>query len=164
MKAWWQRIWAICLLRAGPQDLPASSTSLALALAAWWGVSALALAAPGTRVQAADALLLFVAQLAMIAGLLVASRRSARFLQTAAALFACGAVVSLANVPLWLSTASPPPAGLAVLALAALFWSLAVDAHIWRHALERSYVVGLAVAVVLFVVQLVLLQALGTAS
>jgi hypothetical protein len=47
------------------------------------------------------------------------------------------------------------------MALTGLFWSLAVDGHVWRHSLELPYAGGLGVAVLIFLLQLVILQTIG---
>ena len=70
-------------------------------------------------------------------------------------------MISLINLPLWLSPQTPIPAPLVMLALIGLFWSLAVDGHIWRNALDCTYAVGLIVPVLILFVQLFVLQAMG---
>ena len=164
MKRWIETIWRIALLRAGPQDLPAGSVSPTLALLAYIGIVVASRAAEGTAVDAIDLSVSLLLPLALAAGLLWQQGRWARFNQTIGALFGTGALISLINVPLWLSSATPVPAPLVLLALIGLFWSLAVDGHIWRHALERSFGVGVIIAVLILIIQLFAFQALGATA
>ncbi|MBY6204028.1 hypothetical protein [Halomonas denitrificans] len=166
MNAWLALVVRIALLRAGPQDLPASSAALWLAMALWWGLTgAMLLFAPDPP-PVRDVLLTFALQLASIQVVLALARRPARFGQVAQALFATGALVGLLNLPLWLAAgpadgAAAIPGPLVVLALIGLFWSLAVDGHVWRHALELPYAGGIAVAVLVFLLQIIALEAVG---
>lgn len=164
MNAWLRRIVDIALLRAGPQDLPAAPAALLLAFAMWWLLTASMLLLAPDPPAPADALLTFALQLLMVQIVLSVAQRRARFNQTAQALFGTGALIGLLNLPLWLVAATPVPGPLVVLALAGLFWSLAVDGHVWRHALSLPYPGGLAVAVLVFLLQIVALEALGLGS
>lgn len=164
MSAWLSHIVQIALLRAGPQDLPVSPVSLALACTAWWLLTLLMLASAHSPPAFAHALIAFGLQIAAILTVLTLGRRPERFNQTAAALFGTGALIGLLNVPLWLVSSPPVPAGLVLVALIGLFWSLAVDGHVWRHALGLPYAGGLALAVLLFLIQIVALQALGSST
>lgn len=164
MTAWLSRIVQIALLRAGPQDLPVSSLSLLLACAAWWALTLTMLATAESPPAFSHALIAFGLQLALILTVLTLGRGPERFNQTATALFGTGALISLVNLPLWLVSGPPVPVGLVFVALVGLFWSLAVDGHIWRHALGLPYAGGLALAVLLFLIQIVTLQALGSST
>jgi len=81
-----------------------------------------------------------------------------RFLQTVAAVFGSGALISLANLPLWLYPGTPVPAPIVLLVMLGLLWSLAVDGHIWRHALELPLPLGVAVAVLILIIQVSVFQ------
>jgi len=165
MKRWLITLWQIALMRAGPQDLPGGASSPVLALLLYCAVL---LVSGLTDDQSAglDALGLSISVAILLpllatAAILGTRQRSARFKQTVAALFGTGALISLINVPLWFSPQAPIPAPLIVLALIGLFWSLAVDGHIWRNALDCTYAVGLIVAVLILFMQLFVFQAMG---
>ncbi|MCA1778272.1 MAG: hypothetical protein LC637_02470 [Xanthomonadaceae bacterium] len=161
MHEWFQTVWKIALLRAGPQDLPASAGSFALALTAYIGIVVISGVLGQRQTGAAELLVSLGLPILAAAAVLGLRGRPARFNQTLAALFGSGALISLINLPLWLYSATPIPSALIVLALVGLFWSLAVDGHIWRNALECSFAAGLAIAVLILFAQLFSLQALG---
>lgn len=162
MIEWIRTIWHIALMRAGPQDLPAGRATPLLGLTAFAAIVFVSRAGEGRGPDATDFLVSLGIPLALTASLLWLQGRWPRLPQTVGALFGTGALISLVNVPLWLSPATPIPAPLALLALAGLFWSLAVDGHIWRHALECSFAAGVVIAVVILLVQLFTFQAVGT--
>lgn len=166
MRAWLAQVGRIALLRTGPQDLPASSAALLLAMALWWCLTGAMLLFAPEPPPLLDVALTFALQLASIQVVLMIAGRPARFGQVAQALFATGALIGLLNLPLWLAagpigaeTSIPGP--LVVLALIGLFWSLAVDGHVWRHALELPYAGGIAVAVLVFLLQILVLETIG---
>jgi len=161
MIAWLRILGRIALLRAGPQDLPAGNRSLLTAMAMFAAVVLGSGRAADHQAPALDLLVALGVPFGCAAALLSLVGRLPRLNQTAAALFGTGALISLVNLPIWLTGAAPLPPVLAALALVALFWSLAVDAHIWRHALEVSYAGGLVTAVVVLLTQLYTFQALG---
>ena len=143
----------LCLLRRGPQDLPASSTLLGLILAINLVASLLVglaadLSAPIALGQGlADALL----TLGLLHLALRLTRHPARFVQLATALLGAGALLSLVAVaPLMLlsgaeSRGETSLAGLPLLVL--LFWSLLVTGHILRHGLDLRLGQGVLIAV-----------------
>ncbi|MGB0513635.1 MAG: hypothetical protein ACPGJE_02200 [Wenzhouxiangellaceae bacterium] len=169
MQRWFATICNIVLLRAGPQDLPCGLASPLLALILFVLVM---LASgvigqspqPGAPIGAAMLISIGLPLLAVLA-LLTLRRKPERFNQTTAALFGAGALISLINVPLWLNDTLPVPAPLVMLALLGLFWSIAVDGHIWRNALDIGYAGGVAIAVAILFAQLAAFQGLtgGTA-
>lgn len=165
MKRWLITLWHIALMRAGPQDLPPGSISPGLALVMYSTIVAISGLADARAAEPADIglsiLVTIVLPLVVTVSILAARGRGARFGQTVAALFGTGALISLINIPLWFSTQTPIPAPLVVLALIGLFWSLAVDGHIWRNALDCAYAGGLIVAVVILFLQLFVFQAMG---
>lgn len=125
----------LCLLRAKPQDLPASGLLPGAALAAYF-LAGLMIAL--TQQSAGPAVLAALADSAVLALLthtvLLLRKRPERLPQTLSALAGAGAVIQLIAWPLLTS-----PALLAAL----LIWSLAINAHILRHALEVR--LGLAI-------------------
>ena len=165
MKSWLITLWQIALLRAGPQNLPTGVSSPAIALMAYCAILLVSVLTDdrtaGLAEFASSVSVAIVLPLIATVAVLAARERSARFGQTVAALFGAGALISLINIPLWLSAQTPVPAPLVVLALIGLLWSLAVDGHIWRNALDCPYAVGLMVAVVIFISQLFVFQVMG---
>lgn len=147
------RVAAIVVMRAGPQDLPASRTALTLVLLAYALVAGGSIAwseQPPERPLVAFGLYMLL-PLVLIAGVLGIARKTDRCLQTTTALFGAGALLSAMVMALVrLDPAAHPP--VAVAALMLYFWHFAVDAHIWRHALEVSFTSGLLVTVVLFAI------------
>ncbi|MDT8410113.1 MAG: hypothetical protein RQ741_10980 [Wenzhouxiangellaceae bacterium] len=162
MQYWLKTIGQIALLRRGPQDLPASPLSLWLALLAYGAIVIVSGLLDRRPPSGVDLLVSVAVPLAATALLLWLRARPARFIQTAAALFGTGALIGLVNLPLWLSGSTPVPSLFVLLAVAGLFWGLAVDGHIWRNAIECSFAGGVAIAVVILFIQLFIFQALGS--
>ncbi|HEC15982.1 MAG TPA: hypothetical protein ENI99_05335 [Sedimenticola sp.] len=155
----------LCLLRARPQDIPASSVLLALTLAANLVVGMLVMAdAYGGALRAlfaglVDNLLL----LGLLWGLLYWKGRPARLNQAATALFGSGTLLGLIFVPLS-SLAGPGQSGTAALAglfsLLLLAWSQFVMGHILRHTLEVPLTRGLLLAVAFSILSVFLVRGL----
>jgi len=154
---------AICLLRAAPQDLPASRVLLGLTLGLYllftW---LLAIPAYGEARAIQVALLDTVLLIAFIQVLLYLLGRGARILQTLTAMAGSGSLLSLLALPLVLwgqpSQADEQVSGLLLYAwLLLLVWNLLVAGHILRHALSTTFGIGIGVALlyVLFSMQLV---------
>jgi len=156
-----ETIWRIALLRAGPQDLPGGVATPALSVTMYSFVVVLSRLVDQRSAGASDLFVSIVVPLLAAGSILGLRRATARFNQTVAALFGTGALISLVNLPLWFSTQTPLPAPLVMLALIALFWSLAVDGHVWRNALNCSFAGGLMVAVLILFLQLTVFQAMG---
>ncbi|RUQ29003.1 MAG: hypothetical protein EKK68_13305 [Candidatus Competibacteraceae bacterium] len=137
----------ICLFRKGPQDTPASLALLKMCLAAYGLTSLLALLI-GT--SALVALLQTLVDLALLSGLLYLAlrlyRHPRRFEQTLSALTGVGALISVLALPLLFWIGGQSPGGNvelpALLLLALMVWSIAVMAHILRHALNVPMWVG----------------------
>lgn len=150
----------ICLLRRGPQHLPASPTLTALLLLAYGSLVAVAERLFGeARFALAWALasMFFVA--AATYGLLAFRGLTARFQQTLAALAGCGMLYLVVYLPVVAALDAPngqdPGAieGLLVLAWVLLFfWGFAIEGSIYRHALNLSLPGGVLLAVILFAV------------
>jgi hypothetical protein len=154
---------AICLLRAAPQDLPASRVLLGSVLGfyllfAWL----LAIPAYGQARALLVALLDTAVLMAFIQALLYLLGRSARILQTLTAMAGAGSLLGLLALPLVLwgqpSQAGEQLSGLLLYAwLLLLVWNLVVAGHILRHALSTSLGIGIGVALLyaLFSMQIV---------
>lgn len=142
----------MCLLKKGPQDLPASAFLLQLALVFYVLSGSLLLATEigfGRAVLQAltETGLLFV----FLFGILRLFQRTDRFLQTAAAAFGCGGLMTLLTVPVlfWAQTLrqADQEIGLAsLLLLTLLAWSFVVLGNILRLALSCARFTGMALA------------------
>lgn len=143
----------ICLLRAGPQDLPGSRFLLGLSLAAYFVVGVVLSL---RNLDALAAASLVVVDTALLGGLLFALLWARdllnRFIQTLAALLGTGVVLELVAWPVlaWQQqamTADTVNTALMVSSLLLwvwLFWNLMVIGHILRHALSTLLPIGVA--------------------
>jgi hypothetical protein len=154
---------AICLLRAAPQDLPASRELLGVTLGLYLLLTwLLAIPAYGQAGAVLVALLDTALLIAFIQVLLYLLSRNARILQTLTAMAGSGSLLGLLALPLVLwgqpSQAEEQVSGLLLYAwLLLLVWNLLVAGHILRHALSTSLGIGIGVALLyaLFSMQLV---------
>jgi hypothetical protein len=157
---------AICLLRAGPQDLPVSRTLLRLALGlyllfAWL----LAIPAYGQGRAALVALLDTALLIVFVQLLLYLLSRSARIPQTLTAMAGSGSLLGLLALPLVLwgqpAQAEEQVSGLLLYAwLLLLVWNLLVTGHILRHALSTSLGIGTGVALLYTLISMQIVAAL----
>ncbi|HSG10158.1 MAG TPA: hypothetical protein VLB10_00185 [Gammaproteobacteria bacterium] len=147
------RYWLdLCLLRAAPQDGPASAFVLGFSLTCYAMVSVLVLS--GSYGMMRGVQLAFIDLLVMVVFVLVMlylSGKSARSLQTLSALSGAGTLLGLLALPLVLmtgpaSTEASVPFALTLVWLLLSFWNLVVSAHIIRHALSTSLAIGVAMA------------------
>lgn len=154
----WDYFFSICLLRRNPQDLPASKlllqvTFFGYALSAGllfldrlqWGA---AVAAGLTETSLLAALTLLV---------LWVNDHPARATQTISALLGTGILLNLFSMPLffWLHylDAQNINGGFpALLILALSFWSFAISAHIFRHALSSGFGIGLGISFIISII------------
>ena len=157
------QFFAIIRFRAGPQDLP-GGWGLALACIAAYvmlGLVSDRLVAPGEN--SPRGLFSVAFQLLMISILLRLRGLAIRLPQTISALTGTGSLFGLALVAVLLQI---PADGEMVnplvqwLGLLLFFWSLAVDGHIYRHALSTTMSSGMIVAVMMFALNFVLINAL----
>jgi len=136
----------ICLLRAGPQDLPTSNVLVGLALAAHFLANVLTgldEADPGNALTAGamDTLLLVALT---HTGLMLRNLRS-RTRQTLAALAGCGALLAVfAWAVVTAAELVTPHAWIVWVPF--LFWFLAVYGHVLRHAFNTTLNIGLLLA------------------
>ncbi len=148
----------IVLRRRGPEDLPDSAFLLCLALAAY-AIAQLPTAGVifGATSTAIMAIVVDCVLLTTVFWLLLYfTGHAPRFRQTLTALAGTGALLALAQAPLvylarLAGTAGQPAAGPTLGLLALLLWSIIIQAHIASRALSGGYGVGLAVALVYFI-------------
>jgi hypothetical protein len=148
--------WQIVLLRRSPEDLPDSRLLLAVAATLYMCMDLLVVA---VLYPASIYIPLLLADLALIVawsgGALLIFNHLNRVRRTLTALFGAGAILQLLAFPLsvWPEFGLPLElpwsvrvAGLVLIQL----WSIAVYGHILARALSRSFGVGIALAVVFF--------------
>ncbi len=174
MKPLLKRFLDICLLRAGPQDLPASGFLLGLAL--------LVYLLTGTLLSSLNlawwqSLLLVVVDTVILGGLafvvLWIRHLTGRFWQVFTALLGTGAFFELLALPLlfWQQQTVGAFQGAgqdggfgvffsALVLWLCLFWNLVVIGHILRHALSTLMPVGMALAVAYMFISITVSQRL----
>lgn len=146
-------------LRSGPQDVAASS-GLLLGLAVFYVLQGLLTGELINEPDAAPRTFLAIAvQFAVITALLRMKSLGGRVQQTLTAMAGTGILFGLISIPLLLQfrpdTEQP---GLALAYLGLFAWSLAVDGHIYRHALSIKISMGILTAVLIFALNFVLLK------
>ena len=148
-------------LRSGPQDLPAGWPLAALLTAAYLAQGLYADQVMGDAEGSYRSLLSILVQFGVVAVLLRARNLSSRLAQTISALAGTGFVFGLFAL-LILGQLEPgqPQPNLVLMYFGLFFWSLAVDGHIYRHALSVKMRLGLLLAVLIFGLNFLLLQAL----
>lgn len=156
------RLASIVMLRLGPQDLPAGRAAMLICIALYVMVTAISLGVRETDSSPVLVLLVAVAVPLVAAWLLLRWRRQPqRYEQTTGALFGTSALLSAISMPLSQTAGSEPSVPIALMLLVIFFWSFAVDAHIWRHALEIAFSSALALTVILFAISLLLINTLA---
>ena len=143
----------LCLLRNEPGQLPASPWLLGLSILCYLAGSLLVTAlayglASGGQMVLLELLLL----VGFVAGLLYLTGKPARIIQTLSALTGAGTVLNIPALLLAVIETGADVQMLSPLWLALLVWNLLVTAHIMRHALSGSMLVGIAVAMLYIVV------------
>lgn len=172
-----RRVVELMLLRRGPEDMPGDQTTLTASVAAY---CILLFVQAGMLTPLGSAAL----QAVLATGLLALYIRSVlriralpnRFAQTATALFASGAVLTLvmlapthAIAPYLqaISQAQDPqdvtlPPAIIMLAYVALgIWGLAIYSHIYRRALDGSIWLGIGAALAFEVILMFVMSVLG---
>lgn len=142
----------ICLLRKGPQDIPASSLFFGIC-AGTYALSGLLLATAYQDFNNAVITALADSGLTILITylLLFIVRRPQRWLQTGTALLGTGTIFSLLATPVYYAIAaqgggqSGSPV-LSILIWVLIIWNVIVMAHILKHALSVSFPMGILVA------------------
>lgn len=142
----------ICLFKRGPQDLPASAFFLGIVLFANAVVSMIILSVEAPFLTALPQFLTGIALLVVFIRIVLAlSGKMLRFQQTLTALLGADTVISLISLPflIWIS-ANQNFGVIYYILIASMLWSMAVVAHIIRHALSSSYLFGLGLSILYF--------------
>ena len=141
-----------CLLRRAPQDDPPSYSALQWSVVAYVLMDLLqARASSDWTASLGMTLLDTLVMIVFVWVVLRLMKKPARFVQTLTALAGTGTVLGVLGLPVILQAAQTQAedgrAGMLVLGwLLMLVWSIAVQAHIFRHALSAGYSAGLLLA------------------
>lgn len=151
----------ILLLRRGPQDLP-SSQSLLVMLILLNLVAGTFLFSSGDSSDSLQSIVDIGLSLAMYTAILNLRGFRKRVLQTLIAFTGTGLLLTLVLFPISLLLGqegeSAFQAAGRMMFMALLIWSLAVDGHIFRHSLNTNMLVGTAIAVVIFIARIYILE------
>lgn len=155
----------ICLLRAAPQDLPASGLLLAISLCCYAAISLLVSLVSYGFADAVRLVLLDLGVLGLfVVALLYLQNKTVRIQQTLTAMAGSGSVLGILALLLVLfvqpdMTHEQVPASLTLFWLILMIWNLLVMAHIMRHALSSSFITGVGVSLVYALLNMELIAA-----
>jgi hypothetical protein len=158
MQAILQAFWQIALFREGPESLPDSRPLLLLAAAAYIAIDVMVILALYPTQALPPLLLVDVGFLVLwCAGILGLFGLKNRLRQTLTALFGAGALLQLLAFPLsaWPSFGIPfeiPWLLRVLVSVIILLWSVAVYGNIFARALSKSLGIGIAFAIIYFIV------------
>ena len=133
---------SICLLKKGPEDIPASPVLLKMVVAFYLAVSTLLYwVQNGAWLNGViHAVAEFLVAWGAVGALLWVSGFANRFLQTMIGLLGCDALIALVAIPIIsLSDGS-------ALILVLIGWSIAITGHVFRRSLSHSLSFGVGVA------------------
>jgi hypothetical protein len=163
--------WLVSRRRLGPEDVPVSAFLLQITVVAYMVLQAIMLWRPSGAGLTGSALISVVADVVIISAfvwlLLRLTGKLPRYQQTLTAFFGTGCVISLIALPLtYFYLSVPDGSELLVLPslglIAIIIWSVIVDAHIFSRAISRSLPEGVVLALVYFLINFQLLEAITT--
>ena len=140
--------WRICLLKKGPQDVPSAGILLAILLFLSLILDMFSFRLTSSESELFNNLIVIIIYsgliLATTAILLNLLGYKQRTLQTLNALFGAGLVIALCSFPVLIALYGrfDEPGALGLVLLILQFWHLFVMAHILRHALSVSFILG----------------------
>ncbi|GJM11515.1 MAG: hypothetical protein DHS20C11_37910 [Lysobacteraceae bacterium] len=155
---------AICGLKRGPQDLPASRSLLYLSGTLYAATIWLYEIREGDVWTGLPTVILgIVTTWALYSSLLRFNEKEARLTQTLSASFGCNAIFNLAAAPIrwpWadaiLAKTEPPP-GFGLMLFAIIIWSLVIEGHVVRNAIDTSLGKGMAIALAFAIISVTVL-------
>jgi len=165
MFALFDRFVEICLLRKGPQDLPASAVLLRLVILFYVLSGLLVLMVGRTFADLFSIILLIALDIVILSGLIYAILQVlgflSRFLQTLTALFGTGTLLQLLILPLavWMESVGIDSTGVVLpwlLSQLLLIWSLVITGFILQQAFSVSRLAGLLYAFGYMIISLTL--------
>ncbi len=160
-----QQLLRVIVLRGGPQDLPGGWSPAALTVLLYVALGMLADSMLQLETSSLRSLLSITLQIMGITVLLRFSGHAERLPQTITAAAGTGCLFGLMSIVLLTqSNGSALPPGIATLWLGLFIWSLLVDAHIYRSALSTTMSVGILIAVMLFALNFIVIDALFPAA
>ncbi|HSG98322.1 MAG TPA: hypothetical protein VLA11_10055 [Woeseiaceae bacterium] len=159
-----QTLLDIIRLRKGPDALPYSWLLCLLTLTLWLfsGLSMMLLSEGLDDQDFLVGTFTGVVALACYASVIVATNHAPRLLQTATAILGCGALLTFIVVTCNVFLAPFLSADLVrIIVTLILLWSIPVEGHILSKAIDRPRLVGIIVAMAVFIFQLYLYSALN---
>ncbi len=144
------------MLRKGPDRVPASWLVFLFALALMQLTSFIgaSLIDYGDNYSHLLAFMSNLLGMCVYAAILFVTGFANRFLQTVSAIVACGAILGLLFVASYVMLTPFLGKDIAViLATLFIFWSVPVEGHIIARAIEQNWYLGIAIAMVVFIVQ-----------
>ncbi len=159
MNAMFNTFIAIIRMRSGPQDLPSSWLSALAIVAAYLMLGVFTGQRLGDGDSAAASLAVTVLQFAAIIAMLQVRKYPERLAQTLSALAGVGIIFgTLSFVFLVQADPSRQQPMLALAWFSIFFWSLVIDAHIYKNALSVTMAQGMLIAVLLLAASYVLVE------
>lgn len=138
---------SICLLKKGPQDIPASSWFLRVLIIVYACVSFLILILSSDVFNAALQVLVEIVLILGLTGvILFFATKSARFQQTASALLATDALISFFALPAMATLVGQGTALAFYTIVLLMLWHWLVSGHIFSNALDQPFTFGLGIA------------------
>lgn len=160
-----QQLLRVIALRSGPQDLPKGWNTAALMVLLYVALGMLADSMLALGTSSVRSLMSIALQIGAISLLLRFSGHLERLPQTITAVAGTGCLFGLVSILLLAQSAGGTlPQGIAILWLVLFVWSLVVDAHIYRSALSTTMSVGVLIAVMLFALNFIVIDALFPAA
>jgi hypothetical protein len=154
-----ETLFDIIRLRKGPDAIPHSTFLLAVIVVLWLSTGMLmtVLTAELDEQDFAIGTLTGIAGLLCYAAIVVISGKRARLMQTVMALLGCGALISLMFVAgdVFLTPFLSENLTNFIVTLI-LLWTVPVEGHIISRTLDRHWYIGVAIAMAVFVFQLIL--------
>ena len=143
----------ICLLKKTPQDIPYSVWFFRMTIAIYALVSFMIIFLSAGWWSALQQVFVGIALIVVVTTIiLVFANKTARFYQTATALFGTDAMINFFAVPALSTIATGHAAMLSSLVLIGLMaWHWLICGHIFRHALSKNLMFGLGVALMYIV-------------
>ena len=144
MNQFWKKIWEMCLLKAAPQDIPASSSLLIVTLCCYFVVSFLLAVVKLSIVESLGAAAVDVVFLLFISYVIMWVKLTTnRWYQTATSMAGVCTLIGVIALPIAVMQVVLGTEDFALLFLVALMvWNLVAIAHVFKHAMDVSMIVA----------------------
>jgi len=161
VNGFWQAVFDLLRLRAGPQDLPDSRVLTLMAIAVYVAQAVITSESLGSEQEPGRSLVSIGLNFGAVAAMLAWRRQPERLQQTLLAFASTGTLISLLAFGLLLQNVEDVNQPIFALVWFAIFgWSLAVDANIFRHALDVAMPIAMLITVMLLAMTYVALELL----